>query len=473
MNEENYEKSFAELLESSDINLESDLSVGDLIQGRIIKIGKENLHIDTGTKTDGIVQKQELVDESGELPYQEGDELELYVVSLKHGEILLARSMGREGDIEQLQQAAQSKIPVEGKVKETCKGGYKVDVMHRTAFCPLSQIDINTVEDPETMVGQTLRFQINRVEENGRNIVVSRRQLLEKERAEALQNFQEQTRPGDIVQGKITRLASFGAFVEIAPQVEGLVHLSELSWSKTLSPEEIVSPGDKVEVKFLSLDQTEDKKPRIQLSLKQAGTDPREEAMSKLQAGMIVSGTVTRTASFGVFVELFPGVEGLVHISEISHIKRVHKPEDEVSPGDEVAVMIKEVDSESGRISLSMRDAEGDPWLEVPNRYQKGQVVQGVVEKKEDFGVFVRLEPGVIGLLHSSKLENSPELSMSKIKPEDKIAVSIDSIDAENRRIGLAPAEDPTSGDLDSYAPKEEAKTSLGSKLQEAMQKKK
>ncbi|MFW6415587.1 MAG: S1 RNA-binding domain-containing protein, partial [Thermodesulfobacteriota bacterium] len=403
----------------------------------------------------------------------EGDVLELYVVSLKHGEIHLARSMGREGDIEQLQQAAQSKIPVEGKVKETCKGGFKVSVMNRTAFCPMSQIDINHVEDPETMPGQTLRFLINRVEENGKNIVVSRRQLLEKERAEALQNLQEQTQPGDIIQGKVTRLASFGAFVEIAPQVEGLVHLSEMSWSKTLSPEEIVSPGDKVSVKFLSLDQTEDKKPRIQLSLKQAGSDPREEAMANLQPGMIVTGTVTRTASFGVFVELAPGVEGLVHISEISHIKRVHKPENEVSPGDEVAVMIKEVDSESGRISLSMRDAEGDPWLDVPNRYKKGQVVQGVVEKKEDFGVFVRLEPGVVGLLHSSKLESSPEISMNKISPEDKITVSIESMDAENRRISLATAEDPTSGDLESYAPKEEAKTSLGAKLQEARQKKK
>ena len=169
MNEEKQEKSFAELLESSDINLESDLNVGDMIKGRIIKIGKENLHIDTGTKTDGVVQKQELVDESGELPCQEGEELELYVVSLKQGEIQLAKSIGREGDIEQLQQAAQSRIPVQGKVKETCKGGYRIAVMNRTAFCPLSQIDINSVEDPETMLGQTLRFLINRVEEKGKN----------------------------------------------------------------------------------------------------------------------------------------------------------------------------------------------------------------------------------------------------------------------------------------------------------------
>lgn len=472
MNTQNNQENFQELLQNSDIQLESELKVGDLILGKIIKIGKDNVHIDTGTKTDGVLPKQELTDESGDVPYQEGETLELYIVSMKHGEIQLARSMGKEGDLEQLEQAQEAKIPVEGKVKQTCKGGFEVLVMNRNAFCPLSQIDIKSIGNPKSCVGQTYRFLIKQVENKGKNIVVSRRELLERERAQSWEDFANQVQTGDIVQGTVSSLTKFGAFVNLAPNLEGLVHISELSWSKISTLEEILSPGDKIWVKILKLEQDQHKKPRIELSLKQAQNDPWEEAIENFNPGMITTGTVTHTAPFGVFVELTPGVEGLVHISEISHVKRVQKPSQEVSQGDQVSVMIKEIDPKSRRISLSMRDAQGDPWLEVPQRYQKGQVVQGLVEKKENFGAFLRLELGVVGLLHASKLEDSPELSMNNLKPEQSITVSIESIDPENRKISLAPASNPLSGEWKKHAPQEEARTSLGAKLQEAFQKK-
>jgi small subunit ribosomal protein S1 len=346
--------------------------------------------------------------------------------------------------------------------------------MQKTAFCPLSQIDIRPVEEPESYVGETFRFLISRIEERGRNLVVSRRALLEKEQAESLEQLVSDHQPGDILEGKVTRLAPYGAFVEVAPGLEGLVHISEMSWSKALSPEEIVSPGDTVKVKLLNVVEEGKKRGRIELSMKQTEADPWENVASKLEAGSLVTGTVTRTAPFGVFVEIAPGVEGLVHISEMSYIKRVHKPEEEVSPGDRIPVMIKNVDTEAKRIALSMRDAEGDPWLGVSRRYAEGQVVEGMAENQEKFGLFVRIEPGVVGLVPTSKIERASDPALKRVKPGDSLQVAIESIDEARRRITLAPAEDTAkSEDVNTYASQNAELGSLGHKLKQALQDKK
>jgi small subunit ribosomal protein S1 len=474
MPEDNKEKSFAELLEETEMSVGSEVKVGDRISGQILKIGKDTVYIDTGTKIDGVADRNELLTAEGEFPYQEGDTVELFVVSRKQNEIRLARSIGAEGGVEQLQQAMERKIPVEGRVKETCKGGFRVRIMQKTAFCPLSQIDIRPVDQPESLVGETFRFLITRIEEGGRNIVVSRRALLEKEQAESLEQLVTDHQPGDILEGKVTRLAPYGAFVEVAPGLEGLVHISEMSWSKSLSPEEIVSPGDTVKVKLLNVQEEGKKRGRIELSMKQTEADPWEDVASRFEAGSLVTGTVTRTAPFGVFVEIAPGIEGLVHISEMSYVKRVHKPEEEVSPGDRIPVMIKNVDTEAKRIALSMRDAEGDPWLGVSKRYAEGQVVEGVAENQEKFGLFVRLEPGVVGLVPTSKIERSSDPALKTIKPGDSLQVAIESIDEARRRITLAPAEDTVhSEEVKSYASQNAELGSLGHKLKQALQDKK
>ena len=469
MADEPQEKSFAELLEDSDMNLGQELKVGSRVRGTILQVGKEQVYVDTGTKTDGVADIKELLDDDGRLPFQEGDQVDLFVVSRKGNEIRLARSLGREGGLEELEQAQAEGLPVEGKVKETCKGGFRVQISGRTAFCPLSQIDVRPVDDPESMVGQTLTFLINRIEERGRNIVVSRRALQEREQADSLQSFTAQTSPGDVLQGTVTRLAPFGAFVQVAPGLEGLVHISEMSWSRSLNPEEIVSPGDSVPVKLLSLEDQGKGRVRIELSMKQTQADPWDEVSTKYKPGTLLTGTVTRTAPFGAFVELEPGIEGLVHISEMSYVKRVHKPEDEVSPGEAVSVVIKDIDVDKKRIGLSMRDAEGDPWVGIEDRYAKGQPVQGVLEKREPFGLFVKLEPGVVGLLPKSKMDQVPDARLQSIKAGEPVQVSIESIDHERRRISLAPAHASETEDWTPYTVQDQGLTTLGEKLKQAL----
>ncbi len=472
MSNENMEQSFAELFAASEMDPKPDLRVGDRIKGRIITVGEELVYVDTGSKIDAVVDKDELRDKDGGFSLNEGDEVELYVVSRQVGEVRLARSMGGEGGMEQLQAAMEGGIPVEGQIKETCKGGFRVSIRGKIAFCPLSQVSSRHVTEPESLVGQILHFLITRIEERGRNIVVSRRALLDREQAESLAVFMEQAKLGDIIQGTVTRLAPFGAFVEIAPGLEGLVHISELGWSRTMAVEDVVAPGDVVTVKFLSMDDQGKGRVRIELSMKQAQSDPWDQVSATFQVGGKVSGKVIRLAPFGAFVEIAPGIEGLVHISEMSYLKRVLKPEDVIAAGDNVPVMIKTVDPEARRIGLSMRDAEGDPWEGLTERYKKGQMVQGVVEKRENFGLFVRLEPGVVGLLPGSRLERGENEAAVNAKPGDVISVTVDAIDMDKRRISLATLEAGQGEDWEEFSGREETMGSLGEQLKKAMEKK-
>ena len=469
------EQSFARMLAESEMDAGPELKPGDRVSGRIISIGKDQVYIDTGTKIDGVADKEDLLDKEGNLTLQEGDMVELFVVSRNQGEIRLASSFGTQGGVEQLMQAMDQEIPVQGKVKETCKGGFRVQVMGKhLAFCPLSQIDNRMVDDQQSLVGETFLFLISRVEESGRNIVVSRRALLDKEQAESLQNFTRQVSPGDELEGKVTRIEPYGIFVELAPGLEGLVHVSEMSWSRNLKPGEIVSPGERVTVKLLGIEEKDKKQVRISLSMKQTQADPWDDVTSRFEPGSVVEGVVTRTAAFGVFVEISPGIEGLVHISEMSYLKRVHKPEDEVEPGQRIRVKIKGIDTDEKRISLSMRDAEGDPWEGVATRYTKGARIEGKVEKREDFGLLVILEPGVVGLVQGSMLSRSQDSTLENKKPGEKVVVAVESVDEAGRRITLVPADSVQSEDWKSYSAVEENEIgSLGLKLKKAMEQKK
>ena len=456
------EKSFAQMLAESEMAAGSELKPGDKVRGKVIGIGQEQVYIDTGSKIDGVADKDELLDKDGKLNLQEGDIVELFVVSRRQGEIRLASSFGTQGGVEQLIQAMEQEIPVQGKVKETCKGGFRVQVMgNHLAFCPMSQIDNRMVDDPSAMVGETFLFLISRVEEKGRNIVVSRRSLLDKEQAESLESFTQQVQPGDELRGKVTRIEPFGVFVEIAPGLEGLVHVSEMSWSRNLASSEVVDLGDTVTVKLLGMKKKEKGQVRIGLSMKQAQADPWDNINDLFEPGSVVGGVVTRTAPFGAFVEISPGIEGLVHISEMSYLKRVNKPEDEVEPGQKIRVKIKAVDPAERRISLSMRDAQGDPWEGMAERYAKGTRVEGKVEKRESFGLLVALEPGVVGLIPGSMLNRSQDSTLENKKPGEKVMVAIESVDEASRRITLVPADAVQSDEWQSYAGAE--KNNLGS----------
>lgn len=469
------EESFAELFESFDGDLSEDLEVGDKVKGDIIAIGMDTVFVNTGAKIDGAVSKAELLDENGEFPYGIGDFLELYVVAFDENEMRLSKALTGVGSLNLLQDAYNGKVPVEGKVKEPCKGGFNVTVMGRRAFCPVSQIDTKYVETPEDYVGETFLFVIVRLEENGRNIVISRRRLLEKEQEKAKKAFMETMTVGSVVEGRVANLMPYGAFVEIFPGIEGMIHISELGWSRVETPEEVLKKGESVTVKIIGME--EGKKPgqlKIALSIKQISDNPWDTEAPKLQAGEKIQGKVTRLMGFGAFVEILPGIEGLVHISEMSYTRRVARPDDVVTAGETVSVMIKDVNLESRRVSLSIRDAEGDPWADIEEKYSPGQQVEGTVEKREKFGHFITIAPGVTGLMPRSKISQSSQAAeIDKLKEGSPISVIIEEVHADTRRITLGPIGGEDAGNWKSYSKPQAASAgslgSLGEKLKEAM----
>jgi len=474
-NEEN-EKSFAEMLDAYSPGPDAEVGIGDKIRGKIVSIGRDSVFIDTGTKIDGVVDKVELLDKNGQLALQEGDILELYIVALSEEEIKLSKAVSGIGGLHMLSEAYEKAVPVEGKILETCKGGLRVDVLQRKAFCPISQVALNFVEDPADYVGKTFEFLITTFEENGRNIVVSRRALLAREQEKARKAFYETLSVGNIMNGTVTRIMPFGAFVKLSEGVEGMVHVSELSWSKTANPETLVKVADSVQVKVINIEP--DKKHgllKIGLSMKQLHEDPWESAGENFHEGQKILGTVTRCANFGAFVEVAAGIEGLVHISEMSYKKRVLKPEDEVSVGETVSVLIKEVDLAKRRLSLSIRDAEGDPWVDVPEKYTAGQALEGILEKKESFGYFITLEPGITGLLPKSNIRRLSEPAVvEKLREGASIPVLIESINPGERKITLAPGNAADEQNWRTFADTSKSSMgSLGEKLQHALSKKK
>ncbi|MDD2219627.1 MAG: 30S ribosomal protein S1 [Desulfoplanes sp.] len=469
------DENFAELFEQYSEGAGDSVRLGDQLQGTVISIGEKSVFVDTGTKIDGVVDREELLDEHGECTCAVGDSLTLYVVARSEHEIVLSKAISGVGGLTLLQEAFDNKVPVEGMVMEACKGGFTVQIMKRRAFCPVSQIDNHYVEDTEPFIGNTYEFLITRLEENGRNIVVSRRSLLERQQKEAAQSFMQKVSVGDILEGKVVRIKEFGGFVELVPGVEGMVHISELSWSRVQRPEDVVALGEKVKVRLLGIDQLDNGQLKISLSMKQAMTDPWDDVTEKFHPGDKVLGKVVRCAPFGAFVELVPGVDGLVHISEMSYTKRVLKTEDEVKPGEMVSVIIKTIEPDKKRIALSIRETYGDPWADVAAKYTKGQAVHGTVEKKEKFGFFVQLEPGIIGLLPLSLIRKSESAGeIEKRKVGDVIAVRIEAVNIEERKISLMPGDARETGDWKKFV--EPAKVSmgnLGSLLQAAMNKKK
>jgi len=470
------EMSFEELFNSYDVKVGQELKQGDMVEGKIISIGKSSVYIDTGTKSDGVVDKIELLDEDGEFPFQANDIIKLYVVSLSESEVILSKAISGAGKVTMLEDASRNKTPVEGKVTEVIKGGFNVDILGKRAFCPVSQMDVRYVETPEDYLGQTHHFLISRFEEKGRNIVVSRRDLLNEQIKEEQKAFLAKVAEGDIVQGCVTKLMPFGAFIELVPGVEGMAHISELSWSRVEKPDEVVQTGDMVSVKLLKIETREGDTPKISLSIKQMDANPWDNMGSAFNPGDQVTGKVVRLASFGAFVEIAPGVDGLVHISEMSHTRRVLRPEDVVAEGEQVQVVIKAIDQDSKRISLSIKDALGDPWTGISTKYIPGAVVKVTLEKKESFGLFMNLEPGVTGLMPMSNIRNSSSSAdYDKLKPGDSVSVLVQEVDEDKRRITLASPEQKDSEDWKQFAQnrKKDTMGTMESLFREAMNKKK
>jgi len=349
---------FAALLEQDDTQRSyREVSVGERISGTIGILGDTTAFVDYGGRSEAAIDIQELRNEMGELIYNTGDTIQAFVAATE-GEVRLTLSL-RASNRQVLRQAFENGIPIEGRVTGFNTGGLVVNIGGLRAFCPLSQVEAGYCDNPESYAGQTHTFKILELRGRGRNIVVSRRAHLEAEAQRRAKELRDKLSEGTEMDGKVTRVERFGAFVDLGG-VEGLVHVSEISHQRVENPRDVLSAGDQVRVKILELKGLGGDKERISLSLKALQPDPWDEASERLHEGEVITGKVVSLQSFGAFVELIPGVEGLVHISQLSAERRINKPGEVISVGQEVQVRIQGIDREQKRISLSMKAAQQD-----------------------------------------------------------------------------------------------------------------
>lgn len=431
-------ENFAEMLAQHSTQSEK-LQPGQKIEGVIIDIAGDDVFVDVGAKQDGVLDYKEVLDKDGNPNVAVGDRISAFVLNISSQGVRISKSMHGSG-IAALESARDAGVPVDGRIKAVVKGGYQIDVLGKQAFCPGSQMEYSPAGSNEDLVGRQMQFLVSRIENNGRNIVVSRRALLDREKKESMEKLLSSVKEGDIVEGRVSRLAPFGAFVELAPGIEGMIHLSELSWSRVATPEEAVSSDEMIRVKILAIGNDEKGRFRISLSRKQAMEDPWADIASKFKVGDVVEGKVVRFAPFGAFVEIAPGVDGLVHLSEMSWAKRINKPEEALSIGDNAQVAIKEINPDTRRVSLSLRDVLGNPWEKAAEEFPEGSKVDGVVENKSPYGLFVSLAPGITGLLPNSAIRNAPrDSNLVKLEPGDQVSLLVQKVDSVARRISLMP----------------------------------
>ncbi len=362
LNESEDSGEFAAMLAAAENAAPEEAKVGDKVRGKIIQIGPRDAFIDCGLRLELPLAVSELQDDQGQLQHQVGDEITAHIAKGDNGLKLTMSLHLREAGRDALQQAYDSGTPVEGKVGATNKGGFTVDLGGVRAFCPFSQIDVRRAEDPTVFVGRTFSFRIIELSDDGRNVIVSRRELLQAGRDALAADTRASLKLGDDFTGTVTRLVPFGAFVDIGG-IEGLVHISQISHQRINDPADVLREGQSVQVRVLEIQGLgQGKSERVSLSIKALAADPWPEGAAQLEPATDVTGQVTRLVDFGVFVSLLPGIEGLIHISELANRRIIH-PREVLNEGDSVVVRVLEVDAARHRISLSLRQSseyEGD-----------------------------------------------------------------------------------------------------------------
>ena len=437
----NGEMSFEELLKASSEAPGRKLFPGDKVSGKVLKVSRDTIFVDLGGKSEGISDIQEFLDKEGKLTVKEGDWVEMRVASTRDG-IHLTKGMKVHGAdaLEILREAKENLIPVEGRVVKAIKGGFEIDLSGIRAFCPLGQFDLQFCEKPEEHVGLRSPFRIMEIKEKGKNIIVSRRVLLEEEREKKSEETLARLKPDLECEGRVTKLTDFGAFVDIGG-IEGMVHISEISHVRINHPSEILKLGQQVKVKVIKIETDKEGRPKISLSIKALEPDSWEKGLG-FEEGEIIRGKVSRLTDFGAFIEVAPGVDGLVHVSEISY-ERVSHPSKFLHEGDVIDVLVMGIDRETHRISLSIKEAmikkrmekEGEKLGQVP--LEVGQVLKGIVEDSKPYGLFIRLPqlgPKVKGLLPMGELRDSGKGDVKKKLPKgQEIQVEIVSIDGQGK----------------------------------------
>jgi small subunit ribosomal protein S1 len=416
-------------------NVTSEFEEGEVVRGRVVYVGTGEVLVDVGYKSEGAIPIEEF-HRAGKLPAV-GDEIDVYLEAKEDSEGLIVLSKDKADKIrvwDTVTQAYEKGAPVEGRVVEVVKGGLAVDVGVK-AFLPGSQVDLRPVKNLGSMVGQTIRAKVIKLNRRRGNVVLSRRSVLEEEREEKKKHTLEVLHEGLVLVGTVKNITDYGAFIDLGG-IDGLLHVTDMSWGRIGHPSEIFNVGDQVEVVVLHFDRETG---RVSLGYKQKSSDPWEHVEDKYPAGTKTRGRVVSLTNYGAFIELEPGVEGLVHVSEMSWTRRVRHPSKLVNVGDEVDVLVLDVNRAAKRISLGMKQVEPDPWTTIEERYRPGNRVQGRVRNLTDFGAFIELEPGVDGLLHISDMSWTRNVGHPSeiLRKGQELETQILNLDRENKRISL------------------------------------
>ncbi|HXG32627.1 MAG TPA: 30S ribosomal protein S1 [Bryobacteraceae bacterium] len=411
---------------------------GEVLQGHVLKVTDQEVIVDVGYKSEGLVPIQQFMEPDGSIQVQPGDVVD--VVVDRHGAevegyILLSHEKARRIRAWQnLETAYREGLLVSGRVLGRTKGGLAVDVGVR-AFMPASQADLRPLHNLDALIGQDIAVKVVKLNRRRGNVVVSRRQAIEEELNARKAALLELLHEGAIVRGVVKNLTDYGAFVDLGG-VDGLLHVSDMSWGRVGHPSEVVHPGDEITVKVLKFDR---EKERISLGLKQVLPDPWENVAERYPVNSRVIGRVVSITDYGAFVELEPGVEGLIHVSEMTWSRRMKHPSKVVKVGDEVEAVVLAVQPRERRISLGLKQLEPDPWTTVESRYSVGSVVEGRVRKLVDFGAFVEIEEGIDGLVHVSDLSWTKRVKHPSevLKKGQMVQAVILHIDAAHRRLSL------------------------------------
>jgi small subunit ribosomal protein S1 len=429
-------ESFAELFEESLKGI--DMKSGSIVTGTVINIDSDWVTVHAGLKSEGVISRQEFLNEQGEFELNIGDEVKVALDTVEDGfgETKLSREKAKRAETWMvLEKAFDKNEAIMGVINGKVKGGFTVDVNTVRAFLPGSLIDVRPIRDADHLMYKELEFKLIKLDQKRNNIVVSRRAVLESvnsaERDELLSNLQE----GQSVTGIIKNLTDYGAFVDLGG-VDGLLHITDMSWKRIKHPSEIIEVGQELEVKVLKFDRERN---RVSLGLKQLGEDPWVEIKNRYPENAKVKAVVTNLTDYGCFAELEEGVEGLVHVSEMDWTNKNIHPSKVVQLGDQIEVMVLEIDEERRRISLGMKQCQQNPWGAFAESYKKGDRVSGNIKSITDFGIFIGLDGEIDGLVHLSDIswDETGDQAVRQYTKGDKIDTVILSIDSERERISL------------------------------------
>ena len=412
---------------------------GEIISGTVVHVDRDSVVVDIGGKSEGVIPLREFTDASGQISVKAGDKVDVYIESRENDDGLVTLSKEKADKMkvwDEISNACEADELIEGTISQRVKGGLSVTIRGGVkAFLPGSQVDLRPIRNLDKLIGQTYKFKVIKFNKKRGNIVLSRRVLLERERDEMKQKTLETLTEGMVVKGTIKNITEYGAFVDLGG-IDGLLHITDMSWGRVNHPNEVFNVGDEVTVKVLKYNpETE----RVSLGLKQTQEDPWNHAEEAYPAGKKVRGKVMSITDYGAFVELEPGVEGLIHVSEMSWTKKVKHPSKLLEVGQELECQVLEVDARAKRISLGLKQLEPDPWQLFTDKYHPGDKIAGKVRSLTDYGVFVGIEEGVDGMVHKSDLSwtvrvNNPTDMHHK---GDDVEAIILSINHDEKKVSL------------------------------------